>query len=55
MKLHPRNVKVERAQNSICRAFFRELEKHDLTYLEAIGCAAEITQSQRGLGSLCSR
>ena len=45
MKLHPRTQKVQRAKNSLRRNFWKGVEEHDLTYMEAIICVSDILQS----------
>lgn len=45
MLLHERFKKVEKAKLELRKTFWEELEKHDLTYMEAVLCLSDILQS----------
>lgn len=45
MKIHERAMPVHIAENEISYAFWEGVQKHGLTYGEAIGCLARIMQT----------
>ena len=42
LKLHRRTLKVQKARCELSRAFWEELRKHHLTFMEALGCLMSI-------------
>lgn len=44
MKLHERTLPVQRAENELGTLVWQWIERHDLTYTEAVRCLLSITQ-----------
>jgi hypothetical protein len=45
MKLHPRTTKVNVARNELDTAVWQWMERHDLTYVEAVRSLLAITET----------
>jgi hypothetical protein len=44
VKLHPRTLPVQQASNELDGLVWDWMERHDLTYVEAVRCLLETTQ-----------